>query len=123
MPELPDLTVYLEALEQRLVGQTLERVRLLSPFLLRTALPPIESVHGRRVTEVRRLGKRLAIGLEGDLWLVFHQMIAGRLNWIDKGAPAAKRAAHARHHFACGTLTQTEDGRKRPDSQRLRSGA
>jgi formamidopyrimidine-DNA glycosylase len=122
MPELPDLTVYLEALEQRLVGQTLERVLLLSPFLLRTALPPIESVHGRRVTEVRRLGKRLAIGLEGDLWLVFHLMIAGRLHWFDQGARAAKRAALARLEFASGTLTLTEAGSKRRASLRLLEG-
>ena len=77
MPELPDVTVYREALEQRIVGQHVERALILSPFLLRTVEPPIESVHGRRAIEVRRLGKRLAIGLEGDLWLVLHLMIAG----------------------------------------------
>ena len=86
MPELPDLTVYLEALTDRLVGQRLERVLIQSPFLLRTAVPPIQSAQGRRVTEMRRIGKRVAIGLEGDLWLVFHLMIAGRLHWKELGA-------------------------------------
>ena len=78
MPELPDLTVYLEALQQRLVGRRLERVLIVSPFLLRTAVPPVQAAEQRRVTELRRLGKRLGVGLEGDLWLVFHLMIAGR---------------------------------------------
>src|SRR5512135_761153 len=96
MPELPDLTVYLEALERRIVGQALERVLIPSPFLLRTAVPAIEDASGRRVTEVRRLGKRIAIGLEGDYWLVFHLMIAGRLHWFVKGTPLPKRAVLAR---------------------------
>ena len=112
MPELPDLTVYLEALEQRIVGQPLEQARILSPFLLRTALPPLESAHGRRVTGVRRVGKRIAIALEGELWLVFHLMIAGRLHWFARGTPLAKRAALARLHFGNGVLTLTEAGTK-----------
>jgi formamidopyrimidine-DNA glycosylase len=122
VPELPDLTVYLEALRERLLGHTLERVLLPSPFLLRTAVPPIEAVRGRRVTEVRRIGKRLAIGLEGDLWLVFHLMIAGRLHWFARGAPASRRAALARLEFDNGTLTLTEAGTKRRASLHLLQG-
>ncbi len=113
MPELPDLTVYLEALERRIVGQPLERVLVPSPFLLRTAVPPIDEARGRRVTELRRIGKRIAIGLEGDYWLVFHLMIAGRLHWFAKGTPLPKRAVLARLEFANGTLTLTEAGTKR----------
>ncbi len=81
MPELPDIAAYITALEPRIVGQPIEHVRLASPFLLRTAQPPITSVEGRRVRELRRIGKRIAIGVEGDLWLVLHLMIAGRLHW------------------------------------------
>src|SRR6185437_3486686 len=87
MPELPDVWVYREALEQRIVNQHLEKVAIQSPFLLRTVEPPIASALGRRAIAVRRIGKRLAIGLEGELWLVFHLMIAGRLHWFDAGAP------------------------------------
>src|SRR5487761_194366 len=99
MPELPDLTVYREALEHRIVGRRLDKVLILSPFLLRTVAPAMESAHGRRATEVRRIGKRLAVGLEGELWLVFHLMIAGRLHWFDAGKPLGKRAALARLHW------------------------
>src|SRR6266545_1852636 len=84
MPELPDIVIYLEALEQRILRKTLERVTIVSPFLLRTALPPISSVEGRRVVGLRRLGKRICIGLERDLWLVLHLMIAGRLHWHEQ---------------------------------------
>jgi formamidopyrimidine-DNA glycosylase len=122
MPELPDLTVYLEALHRRIVGQSLERVRILSPFLLRTAVPPVESVQGRRVTAVRRIGKRLAIGLEGDLWLVLHLMIAGRLHWFEQGKRMSKRAALARLDFSNGTLTLTEAGTKRRASLHIVQG-
>jgi len=122
MPELPDLTVYLEALEARIVGQRLERVLIRSPFLLRTAEPPLESVQGKRVNEVRRIGKRLAIGLEGDLWLVFHLMIAGRLHWYDRGTTPSKRAALARLEFGNGVLTLTEAGTKRRASLHLIHG-
>jgi formamidopyrimidine-DNA glycosylase len=122
MPELPDLTVYLEALDRRIVGQRLERVLVLSPFLLRTAVPPIQSSQGRRVNQVRRIGKRIAIGLDDDLWLVFHLMIAGRLHWFDQGAPPAKRAALARLEFGNGTLTLTEAGTKRRASLHLIQG-
>ena len=121
MPELPDLTVYREALEQRIVGQQLEKVLLQSPFLLRTVTPPIASTLGRRATEVRRIGKRLAIGLEGELWLVFHLMIAGRLHWFDAGV-TAKRAALARLQWSNGTLTLTEAGTKRRASLHLVQG-
>ena len=122
MPELPDLTVYLEALDQRLRGQRLERVLLPSPFLLRTALPPIDAVSGRRVTGLRRIGKRIAIGFEGDLWLVFHLMIAGRLHWFPRGRALPKRAVLARLEFENGTLTLTEAGTKRRASLHLVQG-
>jgi len=122
MPELPDLTVYLEALDARIVGQRLERLLVRSPFLLRTAEPPIESAQGRRVTEVRRIGKRLAIGLEGDLWLVFHLMIAGRLHWTEAGARSSRRAALARLEFSNGALTLTEAGTKRRASLHFLQG-
>jgi formamidopyrimidine-DNA glycosylase len=113
MPELPDLAVYVQALSERIVGQSLERALIQSPFLLRTVEPSIQSAHGRRVTQLRRLGKRIAIGLEGELWLVFHLMIAGRLHWFERGRPPPKRATLARLQFSSGTLTLTEAGSKR----------
>lgn len=122
MPELPDLTVYREALEQRIAGQRLESVLIQSPFLLRTVEPPLASAQGRRVIAVRRIGKRLSLGLEGDLWLVFHLMIAGRLHWFDAGAPLARRAALARLQFSSGMLTLTEAGTKRRASLHLIQG-
>src|SRR5580692_11599380 len=122
MPELPDLTIYLEALRQRIVGQVLERVVLSSPFLLRTAVPPLEAACGRRVRELRRVGKRIAIGLEGDLWLVIHLMIAGRLHWFPRGTPLSKRASLARMEFGNGTLTLTEAGSKRRAALHLLQG-
>src|SRR5262249_27133276 len=87
MPELPDITIYLEALERRVLGQTLTQVSIKIPFVLRTAVPPIQTVHGRKVVTLRRLGKRIVFGLEGDLFLVLHLMIAGRLHWRE-GQPA-----------------------------------
>jgi formamidopyrimidine-DNA glycosylase len=122
MPELPDLTVYLEALEARIIGHRLERVLLPSPFLLRTAEPPIVAVHDKRVTRLRRIGKRIALGFEDDLWLVFHLMIAGRLHWFERGKPISKRAALARLEFDNGTLTLTEAGSKRRASLHLLRG-
>jgi formamidopyrimidine-DNA glycosylase len=122
MPELPDLTVYLESLQQRIVGHRLERVLIVSPFLLRTAVPPVQEAQERRVIEVRRIGKRLAIGLEGDLWLVFHLMIAGRLHWYECGSAQPRRAVLARLEFDSGTLTLTEAGTKRRASLRLVQG-
>ncbi len=113
MPELPDITVYIEALEARIRGARLESTRITHPFLLRTFEPPLSSLHGRRVVEVRRLGKRIAIGFEGDHWLVLHLMIAGRLHWFAAGAGKMGRTALAYFIFDSGTLTLTEAGSKR----------
>jgi formamidopyrimidine-DNA glycosylase len=122
MPELPDLTVYVEALEQRIVGQRLERVSLRSPFVLRTVTPQIQSAEGHLVREVRRIGKRIAIGLEEDLWLVVHLMIAGRLHWFARGSRESKRTALARFEFTSGTLTLTEAGTQRRASLHIIQG-
>jgi formamidopyrimidine-DNA glycosylase len=113
MPELPDITVYLEALEPRIVGQSLERTRIVSPFLLRTFEPPIESLHGKPVTSLRRLGKRIAIQFEGDVWLVLHLMIAGRLHWKPAGAKLTGKIGLAAFDFTNGSLQLTEAGSKR----------
>ena len=113
MPELPDIAAYLSALEDRIVGQRLIRVRLASAFLLRTAEPPIASAEGRMVRGVRRIGKRIAIGLEGDLWLVLHLMIAGRLHWRPPEAKVAGRQSLAAFDFPNGSLILTEAGAKR----------
>jgi formamidopyrimidine-DNA glycosylase len=113
MPELPDIAAYLTALESRIIGQRLERVRLGSPFLLRTAHPPLSLVHGRMALTLARIGKRIAIGLEGDLWLVLHLMIAGRLHWRPPAAVLKGRNALAAFDFANGSLTLTEAGTKR----------
>jgi len=122
MPELPDLTVYLEALQARIVGARLEQVQLASPFLLRTVTPPLDAARGRTVRELRRVGKRLAIGLDGGLWLVLHLMIAGRLHWFAAGTPRSRRAALARFEFSSGTLTLTEAGSKRRAALHLVEG-
>jgi formamidopyrimidine-DNA glycosylase len=122
MPELPDVTVYCEALAQRIVGVRLVRIELPSSFLLRTAEPPIAQAQGRTVVTVRRIGKRLAIGLEGELWLVFHLMIAGRLHWFARGTQPPKRAVLARLTFESGLLTLTEAGTKRRASLHLLQG-
>jgi len=113
LPELPDVTVYLEALERRIVGVTLERVRLLTPFLLRSVDPPLSAVTGKRVTGLRRLGKRLVIALEDDLFLVIHLMIAGRLHWKAAGAKPPGKIGLAAFDFSNGTLLLTEAGTKR----------
>ncbi len=113
MPELPDITVYIEALEPRILDQTLEQVRLASAFLLRTAEPPLAAARGLRVQRLRRLGKRIAIGLEEELWLVLHLMIAGRLYWRPRGAPLPARGGLAAFDFPAGSLTLTEAGSKR----------
>jgi formamidopyrimidine-DNA glycosylase len=113
MPELPDITAYLTALETRILGQTLEHVRLASFTLLRTVDPPLASVEGRPVRGLRRVGKRIAIGVDGDLWLVLHLMIAGRLHWKAAGAKLAGRNALAAFDFAAGSLVLTEAGTKR----------
>ena len=113
MPELPDITVYIEALERRLLGARLESTRITHPFLLRTFDPPLSSLYGRKVVAFRRVGKRIAIGFEGDHWLVVHLMIAGRLHWITPAAAKKGRAALAYFVFDSGTLTLTEAGTKR----------
>lgn len=113
MPELPDITVYIEALESRILGRTLERVLIAGPSLLRTADPPVLAAEGRAVTELRRIGKRIAIGLEGELWLVLHLMIAGRLHWRAAGASVAGRNQLAAFDFPKGSLVLTEAGAKR----------
>jgi formamidopyrimidine-DNA glycosylase len=113
MPELPDVTVYMEALERRILDRPLAGVRLASPFLLRTVEPPIAATLGKRVRALRRLGKRIAIGLEDELWLVLHLMINGRLHWKEPGAKLAGRQALAAFDFAHGTLTLTEFGPKK----------
>ena len=128
MPELPDITVYIEALEQRIAGTTLKRVSVASPFLLRTAVPPLASVAGKKVTGLRRLGKRICIGVEGDLWLVLHLMIAGRLHWYEDRAKAAKASKSpksrgvAAFEFTSGTLTLTEAGTQKRASLHVVEG-
>jgi formamidopyrimidine-DNA glycosylase len=112
MPELPDITVYIEALERRIVGRRLERVRVRSPFLVRTFDPPLDAVDGKTVRELVRLGKRIAIGFDDDLWVVLHLMIAGRLHWKKPGAGIAAKGCLAGFDFADGTLLFTEAGSK-----------
>ena len=119
MPELPDLTVYLESLAARISNRRLLRVRLLNPFLLRTALPPISAAEGRQVAGLSRLGKRIVIAVEGELYLVLHLMVAGRLRWDDK-TPRSTTLAHL--DFDSGTLTVTEAGSKRRASLHLVQG-
>ena len=123
MPELPDVTVYVEALKERLLGARLTATRLTHPFLLRTFEPPLSALEGRTVEAIRRLGKRIAIGFETDLWLVMHLMIAGRLHWFPKGARSHGRAALAYFHFDRGTLTLTEAGKKRRASLAVVAGS
>jgi len=122
MPELPDIVVYIENLESRIQGRILERIRLLNPFVLRTAIPPIASAEGRKVLGLRRLGKRIAIGLEGELFLVLHLMVAGRLRWFEGKARLPGRIALAAFDFDSGTLVFTEAGTKRRASIHLVHG-
>lgn len=122
MPELPDITAYIRALESRIVGQPLQHIRLASPFLLRTAQPPLSNAEGRHVRELRRIGKRIAFGLEGDLWLVLHLMIAGRLHWKPAGAKLAGRQSLAAFDFPNGSLVLTEAGTKHRASLHVVSG-
>ena len=122
MPELPDITAYISALESRIVGQPLQHVRLASPFLLRTAQPPLSDAEGRIVRELRRIGKRIAFGFEGNLWLVLHLMIAGRLHWKPAGAKLAGRQSLAAFDFPNGSLVLTEAGTKHRASLYVVSG-
>jgi len=122
VPELPDITIYLEALEQRIQGTTLKRVSVASPFLLRTAVPPLASVEGRKVVDLRRLGKRICIGVEGDLWLVLHLMVAGRLHWYEDRAKAMKARGLATFEFSSGVLTLTEAGTQKRASLHVIQG-
>jgi formamidopyrimidine-DNA glycosylase len=122
MPELPDITVYIEALEKRILHQRLERVRVASPFLLRTASPPLASAEGKTVVELRRLGKRICIGLENDIWLVLHLMIAGRLHWKKRDAKLSPPRGLAAFDFANGTLLWTEAGSKKRASLHVVAG-
>ena len=122
MPELPDIAAYISALEAGIIGQPLVRVRLASVFLLRTVQPPITDVEGRTVCELRRIGKRIAIGVDGDLWLVLHLMIAGRLHWRPAGAKLSGRQNLAAFDFPSGSLVLTEAGTKRRASLHVLSG-
>jgi formamidopyrimidine-DNA glycosylase len=122
MPELPDIAAYVSALEPRILAQPIQQIRLASPFLLRTAQPPLTDVEGRIVRELRRIGKRIAIGVEGDLWLVLHLMIAGRLHWRPRGAKLAGRRSLAAFDFPHGSLVLTEAGTKHRASLYVVSG-
>jgi formamidopyrimidine-DNA glycosylase len=123
MPELPDIAAYIGALESRMVGQPLEQIRLASAFLLRTAQPPLSSVEGRIVRELRRVGKRIVIGTDNDLWLALHLMIAGRLHWRTPTAKLVGRQSLAAFDFPNGSLILTEAGTKRRASLHILSGA
>jgi formamidopyrimidine-DNA glycosylase len=123
MPELPDITVYVEALERHVLGRTLERVRIIKPFVLRSFDPPVTEAQGRAVTSVGRIGKRLTIGLERDIFIVIHLMIAGRLRWVAAGAKPPGKIGLAAFDFVNGTLMLTEAGTKRRASITLVRGA
>src|SRR5258707_4003567 len=116
MPELPDITIYLEALAPRIVGQPLERARIVSPSLLRTVEPPLTAAVGRRVVGLRRIGKRIVWGMEGDIFLVFHLMIAGRFKWRPEATKTPAKVGLAAFDFPTGTLPLTEAGSRKPAS-------
>jgi formamidopyrimidine-DNA glycosylase len=126
VPELPDIVVYIEALEKRILGQRLERVRIASPFLLRTAVPPIAEVEGKTVVQLRRLGKRICIGMganhDSNIWLVLHLMIAGRLHWKKRDAKLSPPRGLAAFDFANGTLLWTEAGSQKRASLHVVDG-
>jgi formamidopyrimidine-DNA glycosylase len=122
VPELPDIVVYIEALEKRILGQTLEAVRLASPFLLRSVSPPLRDAEGKQVRALRRIGKRIAIGLENELWLVLHLMIAGRLHWRARGVKVSRPRGLAAFDFPGGSLLLTEAGSKKRASLHVVSG-
>lgn len=119
MPELPDITIYLEALRERILGQSLLQIRIASPFLVRTVVPPLDQARGRKVLALRRMGKRIVIGLEQDLWLVLHLMIAGRLHWREPGAKLTRKLALAAFDLPNGSLLLTEAGTRKRASLRL----
>lgn len=123
MPELPDITVYLEALAPRVVGRTVESARVGSPFVLRTFDPPLESLIGRVVVGLRRLGKRIAVQVDGDVWLVIHLMIAGRLHWKPHEARLSGKSQLAALGFSTGTMVLTEAGSKRRASLHVVAGS
>ncbi|MCB1748893.1 MAG: formamidopyrimidine-DNA glycosylase [Gammaproteobacteria bacterium] len=123
MPELPDITLYCEALDTRVTGTRLDTIEIRDPFVLRTAEPAVDTCSGRRVAGVRRVGKRIALGLEGGLWLVVHLMVAGRLAWIEAGRRARGGKALARFEFERGTLVLSEAGSKRRASLHVVAGA
>lgn len=123
MPELPDVVVYLEALERFIGGRVLERARVVSISLLRTFDPPVSEVEGRRVVGFRRMGKRLVLELEDDLFMVFHLMIAGRFRWRGRGAAVPRKVGHAAFDFPNGTLVLTEQGSKKRASLHVHRGA
>ncbi len=122
MPELPDILAYMNALEPRVLGQTLERVRVASPFLLRTVEPPLSAAEGQPVRELRRIGKRIALGFDNQIWLVLHLMIAGRLHWRAPGAKLGGRQNLAAFDFADGSLVLTEAGSTRRASLQVLQG-
>lgn len=122
MPELPDIVVYLEALEKRILRKRLERVRIASPFLLRTATPPLANAEGQIVARLRRMGKRICIGLDSDIWLVLHLMIAGRLHWKKRDAKLSPPRGLAAFDFENGTLLWTEAGSKKRASLHVVAG-
>src|SRR5215470_18209382 len=122
MPELPDISAYLTALEPRVIGKRLEHVRIASPFLLRSAQPPASSLEGRVMQELRRVGKRIAFGVEGDLWLVLHLMIAGRLHWRPVGAKLTRPRGLAAFDFPNGTVLWTEAGSQKRASLHFVAG-
>jgi len=122
VPELPDIVVYIEALERRILGQALDRITIATPFLLRTVTPPIAGAEGKKVRRLRRLGKRICIGLEEDLWLVLHLMIAGRLHWSEKRKKASPPRGLATFDFTNGTLLWTEAGSQKRASLHVVAG-
>ena len=122
MPELPDITIYIEALESRLLNQPLEKIRLASPFLLRTFEPPIGSAEGKKIVGFQRIGKRIVIELEGELFLVFHLMITGRFHWKKRGIAVPRKYGHAAFDFPMATLLLTEMGTKKRASLHLVQG-
>jgi len=122
MPELPDITVYIEALRDRIVGHELNRVFVKGPFLLRSVAPPLSAVFGRKVNNIRRIGKQIAIGLDGELWMVLHLMIAGRLHWKTGNVKMGGRNALATFQFDSGTMLLTEAGTQRRAALRLVEG-